>query len=123
MPHLPLEDPSDQRSLVEQSVDYVRSNRLLRMTLAVTALDHVVAIGLVVAGRLAGDIAGALALMSVLSWFFAVCMPVMTREVRAQFGARRSHYWGELTAMFARVLLGAVTLVYTAALVGAIMFA
>jgi len=121
MPHFPIEDPSDRRSLVEQSAEYVRSHVLLRITLVVTALDHLAAIALVLFGLLAGPLAGVLAFMSVLSWFFAVCMPVMNREVRAHLGARRSHYWSELTAMFARVLLVAVTLVYTAALIGCVV--
>jgi hypothetical protein len=118
MPHLPLEDPSDRSSLVEQTITYVRSSPLLRAAFVVTVVDHVGAIALVALGLLHGEWAGFLALLSVLSWFFAVCMPVMNREVRARLGGERSTYWGEVFEMFFRVALCAITVLYTAFLIG-----
>jgi len=120
-PHVPIEDPSGRNSLVELTVEYVRGNPLLRVAFAVTAVDHILAIALVAVGRLHGEWAGFLALLSVLSWFFAVCMPVMNREVRARLGAARTTYWVEVLEMFFRVVLCAITALYTAFLIGAVL--
>ena len=62
---------------------------------------------------------GLVALLSVLSWFFAVCMPVMNRELRARMGVRVTGYWSELFEMFWRVLLCAATGFFTLVLLQA----
>ena len=61
-----------------------------------------------------------LALLSVLTWFFAVVLPMMNREVRVSVGADDSTYWGELVEMFGRVVLVAQTGLYSALLVYAL---
>ena len=115
-PHLPVEGPSDRGSLVDQTVAYVRGNLLLRIAMIVTAIDYLVAIALVLTGKMAGDIAGLLALFSILSWFFAVFLPVMNRELRVQLGGARFFYWSEVVEKFFRVVLFVVTGFYTALL-------
>jgi len=120
-PQIPIEDPSDRGSLADRTVAYVRSRRILRVMLVATVLDHVIAILLVVAGRLTGEMAGLLALLSVLSWFFAVCLPVMNRELRIRLSGREYSYWGEVAEMFSVVALTAVVVLYTATLIGAMV--
>jgi len=115
-PHIPIEGPSDRGSLVDQTVAYVRGNLLLRIAMTVTAIDYLVAIALVLTGKMAGDSAGLLALFSILSWFFAVFLPVMNRELRVQLGGARFFYWSEVVEMFFRVVLFVVTGFYTAVL-------
>jgi len=115
-PHIPVEGPSDRGSLVDQTIAYVRGNLLLRVALVVTAIDYLAAVALVLTGKMAGELAGMLALFSILSWFFAVCLPVMNRELRVQLGGRRFSYWSEVLEMFFRVLLFVVTGFYTALL-------
>ena len=115
-PHIPVEGPSDRDSLVDQTVAYVRSNPLLRITMIVTSIDYLAAIALVLLGRLNGEMAGLLALLSILSWFFAVCLPVMHRELRVQLGGARFFYWSEVVEMFFRVVLFVFTGLYSALL-------
>lgn len=115
-PHIPVEGPSDRGSLVDQTVAYVRGNLLLRVAMLVTAIDYLAAIVLVLSGKMAGELAGLLALFSILSWFFAVCLPVMNRELRVRMGGARFFYWSEVVEMFFRVLLFVVTGFYTAVL-------
>lgn len=115
-PHIPVEGPSDRGSLVDQTVAYVRGNLLLRVALLVTAIDYVAAAVLVLTGKMGGELAGMLALFSILSWFFAVCLPVMNRELRVQLGGTRFSYWSEVLEMFFRVLLFVVTGFHTALL-------
>ncbi len=118
-PHLPIEDPSERGSLADRTVAYVRAHPLLRILLVVTVIDYVLAILLVVTGRMDGQIAGIVALFSVLSWFFAVCIPVMNRELRLRLSGSPSSYWTEVADMFWRVLLCAVTGLYTVLLIRA----
>jgi hypothetical protein len=117
MTHLPVEDPYDRGSLVDRSRHYVRASPALRIALLATAVDHAAAILLVAIGRVAPEVAGVFALFSVLAWFFAVCMPVMTRTVRARLGAPEAGYWGEVVEMFGRVVLCVITALYTAVMV------
>lgn len=115
MTHLPVEDPYDRGSLADRSRQYVRASPALRIALLVTAADHVVAVLLVAAGRVSPpEVAGVFALFSVFAWFFAVCMPVMNRTVRARLGAPETGYWGEVVEMFGRVVLCVLTAFYTA---------
>ncbi len=117
MTHLPVEDPYDRGSLADRSRQYVRASPALRIALLLTAIDHIAAIVLVLAGRVAPEVAGVFALFSVLAWFFAVCMPVMTRTVRGRLGATETGYWGEVVEMSGRVVLCFLTVLYTAAVV------
>jgi len=113
---LPMRDPSSGSSLADRTLAYVRANLLLRTLVLVTAADHLLAILLVVTGRLHGEVAGVLVLFSVLSWFFAVLLPVMNRELAARSGAPSALHWGDRAAVFFRFLLCVVTLFYTAVL-------
>ena len=117
MPHNPVEDPSDRGALVDRSVAYIQGNPVLRIALIATVIDHIAAIVMVLAHRLSVEWAGVLVLFSVMSWFFAVCVPVMNRSVRRRMGADASHYWGEVVEMFGRFFLFLITILYTAALV------
>lgn len=117
MTHLPVEDPYDHGSLVDRSREYVRASLALRLALIATAVDHLAAIALVAIRRVSLEIAGVFALFSVLSWFFAVCMPVMNRTVRARLGVPEAGYWTEVVEMFARLVLCVMTAFYTAAVI------
>lgn len=113
-PHLPVEDPYDGGSLADRSLHYVRSNPALRIALWVTAVDHIAAIVLVLVDRIKHpETAGVFALFSVLAWFFAVCMPVMNRTLRARVGVPETGYWGEVVEMFGVVVLCVQTALYT----------
>ncbi|MCK6458357.1 MAG: hypothetical protein L6Q95_00505 [Planctomycetes bacterium] len=113
-PHLPVEDPYDGGSLMDRSLSYVRSSKALRIALWVTAIDHAAVLALVIAGRIERpEAAGVFALFSVLAWFFAVCMPVMNRTLRARFGEPETGYWSELVEMFGCVVLCVQTAFYT----------
>ena len=112
-PHLPVEDPYD-RGLMDRSLSYVRSSPALRIALWVTAIDHVAIVALVVLGRIeSAEVAGILALFSVLTWFFAVCLPVMNRTLRGRLGVPETGYWSEVVEMFGCVMLCVVTALYT----------
>jgi hypothetical protein len=119
-PQIPVEDPSDRGSLVDRTVEYVRGNAVLRVLLIATVVDHVVTIVLVLVNRINGELAGLLALLSLLAWFFAVCMPVMNRALRERLGGAEVGYWSEVAEMFATVALCAVAVLYTATLIGAV---
>ncbi len=113
MPHAPINDPSRGDNLADRSVAYVRSSRLLRVCLGFTVVDHLVAVGLVVAGEMPISLAGFLGLMSVLSWFFAVCLPLMNRSLRTHIGRPRRTEWTEALELFFRVILALQTGLYT----------
>jgi len=115
-PHLPVEDRSERGSLVDRTVEYVRGSLVLRINLIATVAAHFAAVLLVVTDRMRGDVAGMLALLSVMSWFFAVCLPMMNREVRVRMGGSAISYWGEVVEMFGVVALCASTALYTAVL-------
>jgi len=114
-----MRDSPPGASLADRTLAYVRANMLLRILVLITAVDHVLAILLVVTGRLHGEVVGALVLFSMLSWFFAVLLPVMNRELAARSGATSALYWGDLVAVFFRIMLSVVTLLYTVVLVRA----
>lgn len=120
-PQLPVEDPSRSGSFGDRTAAYVWGHPLLRAALIVTLANHVAAIVLVVAGWLSAAMAGLLGLLSVLTWFFAVVLPLMNREVRSNAGVAQETYWSELVEMFGRVVLSAQTLFYTALLGYAIL--
>jgi len=115
-PHLPIEDPSERDSLVEQTTGYVRQSKLLRVLLVLTLADYAMAVLAVFLGRLGLEMAGFLVLLSMLAWFFAVGMPVMNREIDLRAGIR-NRYWREVAEMFCRVVLCAFTAIFTALLV------
>jgi hypothetical protein len=113
-PHLPVEDPYDGGSLMDRSLTYVRSSPALRISLWVTAIDHLAALALVVVGRVQrAETAGVFALFSVLAWFFAVFLPVMNRTLRGRLGAPETGYWSEVVEMFGCVVLCVQTALYT----------
>ena len=114
---IPVEDPSRRESLSERTAAYVRENVVLRVLLAVTVVDHLAAIVLVLVGRLPLSVAGLLALISVMTWFFAVPLPLMNRAIRHHAGMSTPSYWGEVVEMFGRVVLFAITGCYTYLLV------
>ncbi len=114
--HLPVQDPTDHGSLADQTAAYVRGHPLLRMVLALTVVNHIAAILLALSGALQTEIAGLLVLLSVMTWFFGVGLPVLNREVRHRIGAPRESYWGQVVETFARVVLCAQTGLYSAAL-------
>jgi hypothetical protein len=99
---------------MDRSLSYVRSSPALRIALWVTAIDHVAVVALVILGRIeSAEVAGVLALFSVLTWFFAVCLPVMNRTLRGRLGAPETGYWSEVVEMFGCVMLCIVTALYT----------
>lgn len=120
-PFLPVEDPSDRGSLAERTFAYVRANPLLRIMLVVTVVNHAGAVALLLLGFLGAEIAGLLIMLSVLTWFFAVALPVMNREVRLRLQGEATGYWSEVVEMFARVVLCAQTGLYTALLIMALL--
>jgi hypothetical protein len=119
-PFLPVEDPSDRGSLADRTLAYVRENPVLRITLVLTMVDHAGALVLLALGLLTPQSTGLLVLLNVLGWFFAVALPVMNREVRVRMGAEPVGYWGEVVEIFARVVLCALTGLYSAALLLAV---
>ncbi len=120
-PHTSLEEPAPRGSVVNRSTSYVWGNPALRGALMVTFVDHAGAVVMVIMGLLSAAMAGLLALLSVLTWFFAVVLPMMNREVRVNVGVDSTSYWGELVEMFGRVVLVAQTGLYSALLVYALL--
>jgi len=114
---IPVEDPSRRESLSERTATYVRQNVVLRVLLAITVVDHLAAIALVLAGRLPPGVAGTLALISVMTWFFAVPLPLMNRAIRDRAGVSARSHLGDLVERFGRVVLFAITGCYTYLLV------
>lgn len=115
-PYLPVEDRSESGSFVDRTVAYVRGSLVLRINLVATVAAHIAALLLVATDRMRGDVAGLLALLSLLTWFFAVCLPMMNREVRVRMGGSALSYWGEVVEMFGVVALCASTALYAAVL-------
>ena len=121
MAHLPVEDPYDDGSLVDRSREYVRTSPALRIALVATAVNHVAAIALAAIGLVSMAMVGVFALFSTLAWFFAVCLPVMNRSVRAHFGAPEG-YWSEVVEMFGRAVLCIQTALYTAGIIWSVAY-
>ena len=119
-PQLPVEDPTRRGSLTDRITTYVWGNPVLRWVLIVTLADHVAAIALLLVGLVSPAIAGLLALFSGLTWFFAVVLPMMNREVRTHVGVQTGGYWSELVEMFGRVVLCLQTGLYTVMLIWAV---
>ena len=103
-------------SLAERTASYVRANPLLRALLMLTLVDYVGSAVLAAVGLLNWQMAGFLVLLSMLTWFFAVIMPLLTRSVRENLGASSRSYWGSVVERFARIVLCAQTGLYTALL-------
>jgi len=111
-PQIPLEDPSPGDSLSQRTAVYIRRSVLLQGVLALTACDHIAALLMVALGTMQAFVAGFLVLLSLLTWFFAVILPVINREVRAHAGVGQT-YLAELVETFGRVVLFAQTGFYT----------
>ena len=116
-PQLPVEDPSRSESFTQRTAGYVWQNPLLRGALILTLVNHAAALLLILGGALSAAMAGLLGLLSLLTWFFAVVLPLMNREVKTSAGLEPVGYWSELVEMFGRVVLTAQTLFYTAILI------
>ncbi|MEE8107048.1 MAG: hypothetical protein V3T86_16050 [Planctomycetota bacterium] len=116
-PHLPVEDPSHGASLLDQLGVQIRSSLLLRVLLVVTLGNCGAAVLLALTGHLGARLAGTVLLLMGLSWFFAVGLPLMNREVRFHMSGTRGGYWTELVEMFFRVILAASTFLCTAMLI------
>ena len=116
-PHMPVEDPSRGSSLLDQTAVHVRSSLLLRVLLAVTLVNTAATLVLAVLHRINIHLTATVILLSTLAWFFAVGLPVMNREVRLRVSGSKRSYVSDLIEMFYRVVLGALTLLWTAMLV------
>ncbi|MGH7162199.1 MAG: hypothetical protein ACREID_01845 [Planctomycetota bacterium] len=112
-PQLPLDDPSRSTSFAARVVVHVRQAPVLRLALYLTLADHVASLLLLAAGRLSGGLVAVLLLLSLFTWFFAVLLPLMNREVLARAGGARGEYFAELVEMFCRVVLCAQTAFFT----------
>lgn len=120
-PQFPVDDPSRSGSLVERATSYVWRNTILRWTLVVTLINHAAAVVMAIAQSISATMAGFLGLLSVLTWFFAIALPMMNREVRVNVGAAPESYWSDLVEMFGRVVLVAQTAGYSALLIYALL--
>ena len=116
-PHLPVEDPSGGSSLLDQTAVHVRSSLLLRVLLGVTLVNTVATLVLAVLHRINIQLTATVILLSILAWFFAVGLPVMNQELRLRVSGSKGGYVSDLFEMFYRVVLGALTLLWTALLV------
>ena len=101
----------------ERTTSYVRRNPLLRALLLLTMIDYAASATLAFLGLLNWQMAGFLVLLSLMTWFFAVAMPILNRSVRENLGANPRSYWGSVVEKFARVVLCAQTGLYTALLI------
>ncbi|MHC4957103.1 MAG: hypothetical protein ACYTGN_01920 [Planctomycetota bacterium] len=119
-PHFPAEDPSCSGSFAERTAAYVWGHVLLRWMLVLTLVNQVAALVIIAVGALSPAMAGLLVLLSVLTWFFAVVLPLMNREVRTNLGAPRHSYFSEVVEVFGRVVLFAQTTGCTALLIYAV---
>ena len=116
-PQLPADHPSKSGSFSERAAGYVWGHPLLRGALFLTLANHAAALALALFHALAAAMAGLLGLLSLLTWFFAVILPLMNREVRTNVGAAPRGYWSEVVETFGRLVLSAQTLSYSALLV------
>jgi len=107
---------SPGQNLVVRTALYVRRRWALRWALILTCINHLLAIVLISLGHLTLPLGGFLVMLSVLTWFFGVALPMMNREVRFQMGGNRTSYWSDLVEQFARVVVCLQTLLYTVAL-------
>jgi hypothetical protein len=88
--------------------------------LGLTLVNHLMALVFIVLRALSPAMAGLLVLLSMLTWFFAVVLPLMNRDVRTNLGAPTHSYFSELVEMFGRVVLLAQTAGCTALLIYAV---
>ena len=95
---------------------YVRRLWSLRWALILTCINHGLALVLIALGDLTLQLGGFLVMLSVLTWFFGVALPVMNREVRIRMGGEGSTYWSDVVEQFARVVVCLQALLYTIAL-------
>ena len=99
---------------------YVRRYPSLSLAAVVTAVDYAVTALLALLGRLTPAFSGYLVLMSVLTWFFAVVLPMANRAVRGRLGRPEISYWGGVTETCGRLVLFGQTALYTYLLVFAL---
>ena len=117
--YAPIEDPSESGSLLDRTFELVRQNPFLRVLLVLTLIDDAAAVLLafLMPGEMQPVVAGSMILMSTLAWVFAVGLPTMNRELRSRARTVRWAYLSVLVEMFGRVVLCAVVVIFTAALV------
>jgi len=116
-PQGPVKDPSQDAPLLEQVATQIRRSLLLRVLLVVTLGNCGGAVLLSLTGHLSSRLAGTVLLLMGLSWFFAVGLPLMNREVRFRMSGTRGGYWTDLIEIFFRVILAASTFLCTAMLI------
>ena len=116
-PQGPVEDPSQRASLLDQVAIQIRISLLLRVLLVVTLGNCGGAVVLALTGHLSSRLAGTVLLLMGLSWFFAVGLPLMNREVRFHLSGTRGGYWTDLFEIFFRVILAATTFLCTVMLI------
>lgn len=104
-------------SLVDRTSAYVRSHPLLRALLGLTLANYAASALMAARDLLTWQFAGYLVLLSLLTWFFGVGLPMMNRGIREHLGADPVGYWGGVVEIFARVVLCAQTGLHTALLV------
>ena len=90
---------------------------MLRVLVGITAVNYSGSALLAARGDLRWEFAGYLVMLSLLSWFFAVGIPMMNRAIRERFGLVPVSYWGGVVEIFARVVLCAQTGLHSAMLV------
>jgi len=105
------------RSLVDRTTAYVRGHPLLRVLVGITLANYGASAFMAARNLLTWEFAGYLVLLSVLTWFFGVGVPMMNRSVRENLGAEPVGYWGGVVEVFARVVLCAQTGLHSALLV------
>ena len=103
-------------TLVERTSAYVAGHPLLRVLVALTFLNYAGSVALAARGELTWEFAGYLAILSILTWFFGVLLPMMNRGIRERFGQDPVGYWGGVVEIFARVVLCVQTGLYSALL-------
>ena len=107
----------DETPFVDRTTAYVRRHPLLRAMALLTAINYLLSLILGVRGQLSWVAIGYLVMLSVLSWFFAVGIPMMNRAIRERAGVDPTGYWGGVVEVFARVVLCAQTGIYSFLLV------
>ncbi|MEM8883205.1 MAG: hypothetical protein AAGD14_03975 [Planctomycetota bacterium] len=107
----------DETPFVDRTTAYVRRHPLLRAMAGLTLLNYLFSIVLGVRGSLSWVAIGYLVLLSALSWFFAVGVPMMNRAIRERAGIDPTGYWGGIVELFARVVLCAQTGIHSFLLV------
>lgn len=95
----------------------MRRHPLLRVLVGLTLLNCAATALMAAGGLLPWEAGGYLVLLSILTWFFGVTLPMMNRAVREHMGAEPVGYWGSVVELFARVVICVQTGLHTSLLV------